>query len=177
MLNNQAALYGGGEPPAVGDFESIASVTVGSGGSSSISFTSIPQTYQHLQIRAFSKLTSGANQQTAINFNGDTTSSNYRFHEIYGDGSAANPYGLQDQSILYASSSQFNAGVVDILDYTNTNKNTVSRSLFGFDTNGAGYVIIRSSLWLNTAAITSFTLTSPTAFAQYSHFALYGIKG
>jgi hypothetical protein len=34
---------------AAGDFESIATVTVGSGGSAVISFTSIPSTYAHLQ--------------------------------------------------------------------------------------------------------------------------------
>ena len=36
---------------AGGDFESIATVTVGGGGAASIEFTSIPGTYQHLQIR------------------------------------------------------------------------------------------------------------------------------
>jgi hypothetical protein len=36
---------------AVGDFESIATVSVGSGGAADVEFTSIPATYTHLQIR------------------------------------------------------------------------------------------------------------------------------
>jgi len=45
----------GSAAPQVGDFESIATVTVGAGGSSEINFTSIPSTYQHLQIRILSR--------------------------------------------------------------------------------------------------------------------------
>ena len=68
---------------------------------------------------------------------------------------------------------------MDILDYTNTNKNKTVRVLQGFDENGSGVVAFNSFLYsTNTNAITSLTLTSSgTSFAQYSSFALYGIKG
>lgn len=33
------------------DYDSIATTTVGAGGAASITFSSIPSTYQHLQIR------------------------------------------------------------------------------------------------------------------------------
>jgi hypothetical protein len=39
---------------AVGDYESIATVSVGGGGAADVEFTSIPGTYTHLQIRALS---------------------------------------------------------------------------------------------------------------------------
>ena len=56
MLNNIVALLGNGAAAGGGtSYESIATVTVGAGGSSSISFTSIPSTYKHLQIRAITR--------------------------------------------------------------------------------------------------------------------------
>jgi hypothetical protein len=71
---------------------------------------------------------------------------------------------------------------MDIFDYTSTSKNTTSRHVWGFDNNGSGRVGIASMLWRNTAAVTSIRLDSTTQggtslFAQYSSFALYGIKG
>ena len=70
--------------------------------------------------------------------------------------------------------------IFDILDYTNTNKNTTTRALTGNETNGtAGQAILFSSgNWRNTAAITSILIyPSSGNFSQYSSFALYGIKG
>jgi hypothetical protein len=42
----------------------------------------------------------------------------------------------------------------------------------------AGEAFFMSSLWMSTSAITSIKLYPNTGnWAQYSHFALYGIKG
>ena len=167
-----------------GSYESIATVTVGSGGSSSITFSSIPSTYTHLQIRAITQVSTTA--RGGVSFNGDTTLSNYENHYLYGDGaSAAAGTGASSWGVVLASvsSSSFGGFVADILDYTSANKNKVWRSLSGQDTNGGGYLVLYSGVWLNTNAITSLTLypdedsTSGGTFAQYSHFALYGIKG
>ena len=71
------------------------------------------------------------------------------------------------------------APIVDVLDYANTNKFKTIRNLEGFDVNGSGgLVALTSGLYRSTSAITSIKLT-PNAgnYAQYSHFALYGIKG
>ena len=69
--------------------------------------------------------------------------------------------------------------VTDILDYTDTNKLTTVRTLGGYDVNGAGQFGLFSNLWNNTAAVSTITLriVGGTNFAQYSEFALYGIKG
>lgn len=176
MLNNIASMLGaGGGAPT--DYESIATVTVGGGGSSSISFTSIVGTYSHLQIRSAALLTSGSGA-SVVEFNSDTTAINYYQHVLYGDGASAlaasgnnNTFGFQ------LSSTQFGAGVVDILDYSNTNKYTTVRNLSGNDTNGGGFITLRSGLWKNTAAITNITIKPGSGnFSQYSSFALYGIK-
>ena len=187
MLNTIFASLSEGIAPSTTAYESIATVTVGSGGSSSIDFTSIPATYTHLQIRGISRTTStGVN--AFFRFNSDASSSNYTLHQLSADGSTASSYGsgtgtFAGAYLFYgASSSQasnvFGAAVIDILDYTNTNKYKTGRSISGFDNNGSGALYYGSALWLNTAAITSITVLPQSAnFAQYSQFALYGIKG
>jgi hypothetical protein len=168
---------------AGGDYESIATVIVGSGGSSTISFTSIPSTYKHLQIRYNSRSAlASVTDNLYFAFNSDT-GNNYNIHQLFGDGASAGA--SYDSTGKYPSitagnsapSSVFGAGVIDILDYTNTNKNTTVRALSGIDVNGSGgYVLLRSLLWRNTAAITQLDITSGTTWAQYSSFALYGIR-
>jgi hypothetical protein len=75
----------------------------------------------------------------------------------------------------------FAATVLDILDYTDTNKNKTLRSLGGSDSNGSaggGTILLLSSLYTSSSTVTSITLTAVTSnFTQYSSFALYGIKG
>ena len=168
-------------------YESIASVTVGAGGASTISFSSIPSTFKHLQLRGIARDTRAVTfNNIYLSMNGDA-GSNYAYHMLAGDGSTASADAGTSGTILVASSSPgtsasasiFGTSVTDILDYTNTNKNKVTRTLTGLDLNGSGNIRLWSGLWINTAAITSLTLTpaSGSNFVQYSSFALYGIKG
>ena len=160
-------------------FESIATVTVGAGGSASVSFSSIPQTYQHLQIRSLAQQASTGGY-VSISFNTGTFS--YR-HYLIGNGSTATAGGDTTNapgifSTAYSNNANMFAGTVfDILDYTNTNKNVVTRSLGGADGNGSGSIYFMSGLWSGGTAISSITLTAVTQnFTQYSSFALYGVK-
>jgi hypothetical protein len=167
-----------------GAFDSIASTTVGSGGAPSITFSNIPQTYTHLQIRGIANSPSAS--YIVAQLNGDT-GANYSNHAIYADhdgtivGQATtNASNFFVARSNYAVGNMFGAGVCDILDYTNTSKNTTTQALAGNDSNGtAGAVMhISSGNWRNTNAVTSI-LIYPTSgnFSQYSQFALYGIKG
>ena len=175
MLNSIAALYGTGVAASTTAYESIATVTVGSGGASSVTFNSFSG-YTHLQIRCLVK-GSGVAYPT-LGFNGDT-GGNYSTHNLFGNGSTASADHDFNQSTgtntFILSSSQFSAGVIDILDYANTNKNKTVRTLGGYDANGSGRIDFNSGAWYNTSAITSITLSGST-FAQYSSFALYGVK-
>ena len=65
---------------------------------------------------------------------------------------------------------------MDILDYSNTNKNKTLRQLAGTDNNGNGVVGLSSGLWQSTAAVASIDITAIGSFSQYTSFALYGIK-
>jgi hypothetical protein len=171
-----------------GDYYSIATTTVGSGGSSTITFNSIAGTYSHLQIRMIARTnrTGYSNDLLKITFNSDT-GSNYANHYLYADGSGVGSGGNASQAAMQnwvvstdaANTSVFGACEIDILDYANTNKYKTIRSLGGFNNNGDGYIVFNSGLWQSTSAITSISITmnSGTSFKQYSSFALYGIKG
>lgn len=161
----------------------IATQTVGAGGSSTVTFSSIPQNYEHLELRIFCADSSTAD--LLIRFNGDSTVGNYRYHNLYGDGSSAAVYdygAAAEVRLAFPfqgtnSSTSFMGGIFSILDYTNTNKYKTTRTLMGLDRNGSGQVSLQSGLWMNTSAINSILITVTLGtFSQYSHFALYGIK-
>lgn len=168
-----------------GSYESIATATVGAGGQSTVTFTSIPSSFQHLQVRYLAK--SGRVQnlagQMVMRFNG---SYGARGHNLYGDGSgtAATSYVPAIGEFALAATgttagSTFGAGIIDILDYANTNKNKTIRSLTGADVNGSGNIFFSSQLVNSTTAISSITfetIDGGTNLQQYSSFALYGVK-
>lgn len=173
-------------PRVTNSYESIQTVTVGSGDASDITFSSIPSTYKHLQVRLIGRDTFYANSDTAwkITFNSDT-GSNYSYHGLTGDGSSASASAGSSAAFIYiagfptdgATASTYGATVVDVLEYANTNIYKTVRALGGYDKNGGGFVALRSGNWRSTSAITSLTITPQTGIKQYSQFALYGIKG
>ena len=164
-----------------GAFDALGSVTVGSGGLSSITFSAIPQTYTHLQIHWTALDSYSSGDSLVMQFNGDT-GSNYVQHALYGNGSSAvGAYTAATTNIPfgYSNTSSYPfSGITDILDYTSTTKNKTVRTLDGQDANGSGYVFLHSGLWFNTpAAINSIKLFCVSGnFAQYSNVSLYGIK-
>jgi hypothetical protein len=179
LLNSLLAIHNGGVT-STNSYESIA--TISAGGSSSVTFSSIPSTYQHLQIRAFLN-NSSSNISTSMQFNGDTAT-NYAKHGLFGDGASATAAGSASVSSmtfqLYSgnTTSNYSGTVIDILDYKDTNKYTTVRGLGGYDNNGSGLVYFGSGLWMNTAAVSSITIgTAGGSWATGSSFALYGIKG
>lgn len=161
-----------------GAYFPISTITVGSAGAASVTFSSIPSTYTHLQVRILQKSNSAGDLN--YRFNSDSSSS-YPRHYLAGDGSTtiAGGSGTETQGYIgyNPSSTYFQASVVDILDYANTNKYKTVRSLVGTDTNGGGYVIFSSNSWLSTNAITTISFNQGSnTFSQFSSFALYGIK-
>jgi hypothetical protein len=171
---------------AGGDFESIATVTVGSGGAASIEFTSIPATFAHLQVRYIARSSGGTTGVTNLDmqFNSDT-GSNYAWHQLYGTGSAAAANANSSKTSISVAgrapeasttASVFGGNIIDILDYANTSKATTMRSFHGADTNGGGIVVVSSGLWTSTAAVTSIKLFHGSNFAQHTTAALFGVK-
>jgi hypothetical protein len=179
--------------PDFGVFESIATVTL-STSTGSVTFSSIPQTYKHLQVRVLCKTDRPTYSIDEVYFHMNSDSgSNYAAHNLLGDGASATSagvasltqmrYGIFLPSTTTVHASMFGVAIIDILDYANTNKYKTVRSLHGYDTNNTattyvGRATLSSGLWMSTAAITSFAMIPITGpnFVQYSQFALYGIK-
>ena len=185
MLNVISGLLSGGAAASTNSYESISTVTVGSGGVSSITFSSIPSTYKHLEIRGIGQINTGT-EYALLRFNSDS-GANYSIHYLNGNGTSATAgagTSTNQAAMFYgmgmpSTANVFGVGVCSILDYADTNKYKTVRSLDGFDANGSGGVELCSSSWRSTSAITSISLTpnSSKTFTQYSQFALYGIKG
>lgn len=183
-----AGLYAGGVPPVTNSYESIATVT-GDGSAGTLSFTSIPSTYTHLQIRGICRDGRAVSVDTGYFVINSDTGTNYAYHHLQGNGSSASAGAAS--SSAPSNTSQFvipgtSAGasmmgtiVTDFLDYKNTNKYKTVRTLSGTDLNGSGNAWFSSSLWMNTNAITRIDLTTGTgsAWTSTTTFALYGIKG
>ena len=158
--------------------DALGVVTLGST-QTSITFSSIPSTYTHLQIRALT-VTNVPSGSGVMYFNGDSTNTNYRNHYLYGSGTsaAANDGGNHSYAPEFVgggATTSPGASIIDILDYTNTNKYKTTRELGGYDANGSGYITLSSNLWMNNAAITSISFNI-TSWLAGTSFALYGVK-
>jgi len=172
----------------LGNFESIATVTVGAGDAANVEFTSIPSTYTHLQVRAIGRSAESANSFATVNMqiNSDT-GTNYSTHNLGGNGSSTYVDAATSANVMWAAyvwpknsttASTYGVLIMDILDYKDTNKYKTIRTLSGGDANGSGYINLTSGSWRSTSAITSLKFYFNTYnLVQYSHFALYGIKG
>jgi hypothetical protein len=180
----------------IGAYESIATVTP-SGSTGTVTFSSIPQNYTHLQLRIQARGTSGSGgyyTSVATTINGDTTAGNYYHHYLGGNGAGAVWGGANTYSTsalinipnALNTSNVFAGAVIDIVDYSSSTKNKTLRSLNGADLNNAsgfpysGAIFLSSMIWGSNAPITSITFTADatysTNFASGSSFALYGVK-
>jgi hypothetical protein len=178
-----------GSSVAAGSFEQIATTLVTSD-TTAVTFSSIPGTYKHLQIRMTSRTNEGgatSSDSGLIEFNGDTTNGNYAGHYIQGSGSVnvgTNSFKIGSLRTLATSlntGSAFAAHIIDIPDYVVTTKNKTARIFSGQlnTTYSAISMAMTSHLWINTAAITSISLkpASGASWTSGSRFTLYGIKG
>ena len=178
MLNIIAGSLSVGVTPSTSSYESIATTVVGSGGAADVTFSSIPSTYTHLQIRCLVQSSAGGNSALALNYNSDTTASNYYRHALLGDGSSASTQAAQQFYAGVITDNAWCVNIIDILDYKNTNKYKTTRVLGGRENNSTGAVFFTSQLWMNTNAISTIKVAPATDnFIQYTHIALYGIKG
>ena len=180
--------FGWGALVASGSFESIATA-VGTGSSETITFTSIPSTYKHLQIRAYCGKV-GTAGLASLEFNNDS-SAIYATHRIIADGfSGVIAQGHTGRTNTFYSiytggngvSNALSGSIIDIIDYASTTKNKTVRSFTGLDTNNgadSGSLYLTSALYPSTSAITSIKIISSggISWSSTSVFSLYGIKG
>jgi hypothetical protein len=165
-------------------FVKIATVTVGSGGASTIDFTSIPTTYTDLQIRVSLRRSTSGLTDLGITFNGAT---GYYYRRLFGNGSSVFAGGATNSSFYYVedtmpgtdyTANTFNNGMIYIYNYNSSN---VQKAMLGdvvTENNAtASSVNMSGAFWDSNSPITSISLKSGVgSLAEYSTATLYGIK-
>lgn len=172
-------------PWPANSYYQIGTTTVGAGGASSVTFSSIPSTYDHLQVRFMTKDTYSVSADfVSFTITGNGTNT-WRNHYAVGNGSTFTG-GSTANIIVYSTpnshsslANMFGTGIIDLVDYKNTTKNKVFRIFNGLElntNNTLSRVTYQTLLKVDTAAINSLTFTADLNFAQYTRFDLYGIK-
>ena len=159
-------------------YDSIATTTLSSA-ASTITFSSIPNTFTDLRLVLVG--TANPNAYPAIQFNNDTAS-NYSSTVLSGNGSAASSTvrTSADQIrdvIIFTNDANVSLWEVDIFSYAGSTNKTVLIKGSG-DKNGSGITSAIVGLWRSTSAITSIQLTPNlgTNFSIGTTATLYGIK-
>lgn len=166
-------------------YNKIQTVTVGSGGSSTIQFTNIPQTFTDLKILISGRGTS-VDTDFFVTFNGNSAAT-YNYVQMYGyvTGNGAdrgsNQTSLNVGVTSGASSSSanaFSANEINILNYSLSTQNKAVGSLNVTENNGqVAYLNMKQGHWANTSAITSLSLACSNGnWAEYTSATLYGIN-
>jgi hypothetical protein len=180
ILNAQAA--GGGADA----FDLLETTTLATS-AASVSFSGLSaySDYRHLQIRYVARGTSGNALSLQIQLNNDA-GANYTSHRLIGYQGGVQSLALVNaQQISWNflisadanNTNLFSSGVIDVLDYSNTNKNTTLRALGGTMRDNNSLIGLHSGLFVNTSAITTILLKpSSVTFEAGSRFSLIGIK-
>jgi hypothetical protein len=160
-------------------YTAIATVTVGSGGAASMTFSSIPQTYTDLKIVASGRSTAGS-LDINVKLNNQTT--NFTRRVIYGDGTDDLSTAISDNAWLYSNGSTYTASTfsnceIYIPNYTSSNYKSISSDSAIENNATTAYLILNAGLWSDTSAITSIVLAQLSGnFVEHSTATLYGIK-
>ena len=156
----------------------IETIEVGSGGTASIEFTSIPQDGVDLQVVLSGRSTNG-NNYFGLQFNNDT-GSNYNYTLLSGTGTAALSAAVTSGSFLriYSGDSDYTANTFGnssayISNYTSNSAKSYSTDGVNENNSTAGIQNLGAGSWTGTSAITSLKIFG--AIAQYSTASLYKI--
>ena len=165
-------------------YDSIATTTLSSA-ASTITFSSIPNTYTDLRlvVNAIVDL-DGDGRSPQIRLNNDT-GNNYSQTQLNGSGSAAGTNTLSSQTRVYIAlsgnlrqSPNWKFFTIDFMSYAGSTNKTLLSTWAG-DQNGAGNVEYNVGLWRNTSAINRIDIQlsgSPGNYAAGTTATLYGIK-
>ncbi len=154
----------------------IATTTLGSA-ATSITFSSIPQTYTDLRLVLVGTTTVA--DAIFLRYNGDT-GTNYSRTVLQGDGSTAASSRQTSENLIYLTRTNLDTTLpqlfeIDIFSYAgSTNKTCLVAS--SQDKNGSGVVVREVGLWRNTSAINEVSLNSfSSTFKVGTTATLYGI--
>lgn len=156
---------------------------------SSVTFSSIPQTYTDLVLKVSARDNNSSNWGGGyLRFNGDSSSGNYNGIQLAGLGSSVSTStGSGSWGTNYMLAGRANGGTstantfgnseVYIPNYTSTTQKNASSDDVTETNATSALMAIVAGLWVGTAAITSIEILTPGALYQInSTFTLYGIK-
>jgi hypothetical protein len=166
-----------------------STVTVGSGGASSVDFTSIPATYTDLVLK-ISGRTAASQGVAEVSFNGLTTNLSSRILYTYGTSSGSIGSATYASSIRAGyivgtdyTASTFANNEIYISNYAGSNNKAVSIDSVGENNASEAYSSFNAGLWASSSAITSIKLTvlnngtgAASTFVENTTVSLYGIK-
>jgi hypothetical protein len=162
--------------------ELIQSLTVGSGGAASITFSSIPATYTDLILISSARHTSSTNDYLVAQLNGTTTG--YSSMYLGGNGTGVENYsGLTTIGFIVGpvGGSAYTANTFQVSTTTIPNYAGATAKLCvqngGFENNGSTALhAITTSRSTVTAAVTSILIKAISFnLAEHSRFSLYGV--
>ena len=180
FTSTSAAIFikGAGAAAASGGMTLISTTTLTG---SSVTLSSIPQTYKHLQLVSRNYKPGTDNTYSYIRVNGDSTAARYvkkEFSQANADNFEFNAsswdfYNGQDNSTATG------LGIMDIFDYTNTTTWKMATNLTAFN-NGTTVTNInqwKDQLFYNqTGAITSLVITVNSGTFTSGTILLYGVS-
>lgn len=168
-------------------FTKIASVTVGSGGASSIDFTSIPSTYTDLVMKISARTDyASTGEPIYMALNGNTSNNSYR--QLQGTGSGTGSYSgsgsagntaIADASSATSTANTFGNSEIYIPNYAGSTAKSASGDAVSENNATAARADLYALLNTGTAAINQLTIYPSNTggkFVQYSTATLYGIK-
>ena len=158
----------------------LASTTIGSGGTPTITFNNILNTYTDLKIVISGRLSQSITQSNpTISFNGSTTNFTFRF--LYGTGSGVGNTGASGNAIADTNAANSTASIFTNMEIYIPNYTSSLQKRFIIDSaqeNNAtlAYPEVWTMLWSDTSVISSIAIDSGSTWVQYSTAYLYGIK-
>lgn len=161
-------------------YELIASSTVGAGGVSSYTFTSIPSTYTDIKLVGSIRTDRAGNEDyIRITFNSSTTSQTAKM--LVGAGSYTASYSTTNDWTFIADSPIFTASTFTNFEaycpnYASANYKSFSVDAAAENNATTAYATLAAGLWSDTSAITSVKVAGVGNLVQYSTLYLYGIK-
>jgi hypothetical protein len=166
-------------------FSKIASITVGSGGSVSLLFTSIPQTFTDLLVKVSARSVWTGQAMTSVGMIFQNGYTGYSYKGLFGNGSSATSDGNSSYRVIgqmpggTATANTFGNLEIYIPNYTSSNYKSASGDFVAESNTTAANQGFNAYLNTLSSGITSIELgdaTSGQNFAQYSTATLYGIK-
>lgn len=168
-------------------------MTANVSGTANYTISSIPQGYDHLQLRIFAKDSrSPVYSGIEIRYNGDSAQNYwYSFADVattqvptFGNYYSSTADSAIIGNIPGSSNSNYWASLwTTIFNYSNTSMWKYASGVGGYNANGdgsyGGFVSQPGSVWRNNAAITQILVRSNTSstFQSGTRISLYGIKG